>query len=162
MDERNACALLKQRFEAAGFKIEENRPFEEEGIAFELDGFDPAARVGYEYISSEAGDSWDVDADVQAALEARRKKGEVHILFVDEADAAQLEERADAFLAGLKPPAKKKRAPAAKKDPVKKQPAKKESAKKEPVKKEPAKKEPLKKEPAAAKKQSAAKKQPAD
>ena len=126
MDERNACALLKQRFEAAGFKIEENRPFEEEGVAFEIDGFDPEARVGYEYISAEAGDSWDVDGDVQAALEARRKKGEVHILFVDEADAAELGERADAFLAALvkKKPAKKKPA-AAKKEPAapKKKPA---------------------------------------
>ena len=137
MDERNACALLKQRFEAAGFKIEENRPFEEEGIAFEIDGFDPEARVGYEYISAEAGDSWDVDGDVQAALEARRKKGEVHILFVDEADAAELGARADAFLAALKKPAKKK--PAAKK-------------------KEPAA---PKKEPAAPKKKPAARKKKA-
>jgi hypothetical protein len=137
MDERNACALLKQRFEAAGFKIEENRPFEEEGVAFEIDGFDPEARVGYEYISAEAGDSWDVDGDVQAALEARRKKGEVHILFVDEADAAELGARADAFLAALKKPAKKK--PAAKK-------------------KEPAA---PKKEPAAPKKKPAARKKKA-
>ena len=131
MDERNACALLKQRFEAAGFKIEENRPFEEEGVAFEIDGFDPEARVGYEYISAEAGDSWDVDGDVQAALEARRKKGEVHILFVDEADAAELGERADAFLAGLakkktkKPAAAKPKAPAA---PKKKPAARKKKA----------------------------------
>lgn len=137
MDERNACALLKQRFEAAGFKIEENRPFEEEGIAFEIDGFDPEARVGYEYISAEAADSWDVDADVQAALEARRKKGEVHILFVDEADAAELGERADAFLAGLK---KKPRAkPRAKKPAAAAKPKSKPAAKAKPKPKKTAK-----------------------
>jgi hypothetical protein len=129
MDERNACALLKQRFEAAGFHIEENRPFDEAGVQFEIDGFDPEARVGYEYISSEAGDGWDVDATVVAALEARRKKGEVHVLFVDEADAARLGELADAFLASLapkpkKPAAKPKKAAAPKAKP-KAKPAKK-------------------------------------
>jgi len=121
MDERNACALLKQRFEAAGFHIEENRPFDEAGVQFEIDGFDPEARVGYEYISSEAGDGWDVDAKVVAALEARREKGEVHVLFVDEADASRLGELADAFLASLakpkKPAAKPKKAAAAKAKP---------------------------------------------
>ena len=137
MDERNACALLKQRFEAAGYRIEENRPFEEQGVAFEIDGFDPDARVGYEYISSEAGDSWDVGEEVVAAMEARREKGEIHILFVDEANAAELGERADAFLAALE-----------------QKPGKKGGAKVAPAEKSAAK-------PAAAKKETAAKAKPA-
>ena len=123
MDERAACQLLKQRFEAAGFHIEENRPFEEDGVRFEIDGFDPAARVGYEYITREAGDDWDVDGDVIAALAARRDKGELFVLVVDERDApdaAALAARAAEFLAALpaKPAAKKKPA-AAKKKPSK-------------------------------------------
>jgi hypothetical protein len=112
VDERAACALLKQRFEAAGFTIEDNRPFDEDGIRFEIDGFDPHRRVGYEYLSEEAGDSWDVDEAVIAALEERRKRGELHILIVDEShapDPASLATAADAFLAdlrarGLSPP----------------------------------------------------------
>jgi len=117
MEERRACALLKARFEQAGFAIEENRAFDEKGIRFEIDGFDAARRVGYEYITAEAGDSWDVDGDVIAALEERRRTGELHILVVDEADApdeAALSARADAFLAALP-----KAAPAAAAKPAK-------------------------------------------
>jgi hypothetical protein len=105
MQEAKACALLKQRFEAAGFRIQENRTFDEGGIRFEIDGIDPERRVGYEYVSSEAGDGWDVDGDVIAALEARREKGELYILVVDEAEATEeavLGEKIDDFLDELR------------------------------------------------------------
>jgi hypothetical protein len=120
MEERQACALLKQRFEAAGYRIQENIPFDEEGVQFEIDGFDPDARVGYEYISTEAGDSWDVDEHVVAALDARRKNGEIHVLLVDEADASRIGELADAFLSELKKAVKPAKKPAAKKPAAKK------------------------------------------
>ncbi len=105
MTERDACALLKQRFEAAGFHIAENIPFEEDGVRFEIDGFDADRRVGYEYLTNEAGDSWDVDGAVIAALDARRKVGELHVLVVDEADAPDAEllgAAADTFLRDLR------------------------------------------------------------
>ena len=105
MDERSACALLKQRFQAAGFTIEDNRTFDEDGIRFEIDGFDPDRRVGYEYLTEEAGDSWDVDEAVIAALEERRKRGDLHILIIDEThapDPASLATAADTFLAELR------------------------------------------------------------
>lgn len=105
MEERAACALLRARFEAAGFHIEENRAFDEAGIRFEIDGFDAEHRVGYEYLTAEAGDGWDVDGTVIAALEARKQRGELFVLVVDEADAPDLEslgERADAFLDELR------------------------------------------------------------
>ena len=108
MEERAACALLKARFEQAGFRIAEHQSFDENGIRFEIDGFDAERRVGYEYVTEEAGDGWDVDGDVIAALEARRKNGELHILVVDEAqapDEASLRRRADAFIAELPAPA---------------------------------------------------------
>jgi hypothetical protein len=47
MEERKACALLKARFEAAGFHIAENVMFDEDHIRFEIDGYDANARVGY-------------------------------------------------------------------------------------------------------------------
>src|SRR5690242_13631054 len=100
VEERAACALLKQRFESAGLTIAENRAFDEGGVRFEIDGFDAAHRVGYEYLTTEAGDSWDVDDAVIAALAERRKRGELHVLIVDEADApdeAALGKAADAF-----------------------------------------------------------------
>jgi len=126
MEEIAACALLKARFEAAGYRIEENIDFDEDGVRFELDGFDPDKRVGYEYVSSDAGDGWDVDDSVIAALAARRDKGELFVLVIDERDAPDpgaLGAKADAFLAGLPKSEKKKPAkkpPAAKKKPAKK------------------------------------------
>ena len=126
MEETAACALLKARFEAAGYRIEENIDFDEDGVRFELDGFDPDKRVGYEYVSSDAGDGWDVDDSVIGALAARRDKGELFVLVIDERDAPDpgaLGAKADAFLAGLPKSEKKKPAkkpPAAKKKPAKK------------------------------------------
>ena len=113
MEERAACAQLKRRFEAAGFRIKENQTFDEDGVWFEIDGFDAARRVGYEYVTAEAGDGWDVDGDVIAALAERRKAGELYVLVVDEGDApdaASLDQTIDAFLAEL--PAPKPDAPA--------------------------------------------------
>jgi len=104
VEERFACAQLKQRFEAAGFHIKENQLFDEDGVRFEIDGFDADRRVGYEYITDEAGDGWDVDDDVIAALAERRERGELHVLIVDEADApdkASLDESIDEFLEDL-------------------------------------------------------------
>ena len=105
MEERAACALLKQRFEAAGFTIEDNRLFDEDGVRFEIDGFDAQHRVGYEYLTEEAGDSWDVDESVIAALEERRKRGELYVLIVREADApdaGSLGRATDLFLTELR------------------------------------------------------------
>ena len=105
MDERKACQQLKQRFEAAGFRITEGVDFDEHGLRFELDGFDADARVGYEYHTREAGDGWDVDAAVVAKLAELHQAGKVHILVVSE-DAAPDEAKLDAaitpFLAALK------------------------------------------------------------
>ena len=135
MEERKACALLKERFEAAGLAIEENRAFDEGGVRFEIDGYDPEKRVGYEYLTEEAGDSWDVDGDVKAALAARRAKGELYVLVIDEAeapDADALGEMVDEFLGELKAKgvigggAEKKKKPA----PPKKKPAPAKGARK--------------------------------
>jgi hypothetical protein len=127
MEERKACALLKRRFEAAGFHIEENRPFDEHGVRFDIDGFDPAHRVGYEYVTREAGDDWDVDGGVIAELAERRSKGELFVLVVDEANAPDeptLESAIARFLDELREreviPAKAKEKPKAKKPAAKK------------------------------------------
>jgi hypothetical protein len=104
MTEQSACALLKARFEKAGYAISENVAFDEDGVAFEVDGFDAAKRVGYEYITDEAGDTWDVDNEVIAKLAARRDAGELFILVVGESDApdaAALGRAADLFLGQL-------------------------------------------------------------
>jgi hypothetical protein len=105
MDERKACEHLKQRFEQAGFRIAERVDFAAHGLHFELDGFDAAANVGYEYITAEAGDGWDVDDEVIAKLAALRQSGQLCVLVVDETDAkdeADLDRAVDDFIAQLK------------------------------------------------------------
>lgn len=144
MEERAACAQLKQRFEAVGFHIKENQPFDEDGVRFDIDGFDAAHRVGYEYVTSEAGDGWDVDDDVIAALHERRKRGELYVLVVDEADApdqAALDDAIDDFFeelrdGGAMPQAAAQPAPPAQpKPPAKPPPTPKAAAKKKPARK---------------------------
>jgi hypothetical protein len=105
MDERKACEQLQRRFAQAGFAIVENVDFHQHGLRFDLDGFDAKAGVGYEYVTDEAGDGWDVDEDVIQKLTELRKRGTLYILVVDEAeapDAASLDRAVDEFLAELK------------------------------------------------------------
>lgn len=122
MTEREGCALLKAKFEAAGYEIAENVPFDEDGVSFEIDGWDADKRVGYEYVTEEAGDGWDVDERVRKALAARK---DLHVLIVDETDEKTLAAAADTFLAGIAPKSPKpKKAPARKKPATTKAPAK--------------------------------------
>lgn len=145
MTEQAACALLKARFENAGYAIQDNVAFDEDGVAFEVDGFDAAKRVGYEYITDEAGDSWDVDNEVIAKLAARRDAGGLFILVVGESeapDAEALGRAADLFLGQLheleatakpakaRPAAKKSAATPPKAKPAPAKPAAKVAAKK--------------------------------
>lgn len=86
LTEAEGSALLKVRFEQAGYAIEAPFAFSEEGVDVELDGFDPDRRVGYEFITTEAGDRASFTPEVVAKLEARMEKGELYLLLVDEAD----------------------------------------------------------------------------
>lgn len=105
MRERDGCALLKERFEKAGFVIQEGYRLDEEGLRIELDGFDPGRRVGYEYVTAEAGDPWEVTPAVVDRLGERMERGELFVLVVDEEEAADAETlafAADRFLERLR------------------------------------------------------------
>lgn len=102
LDEQRGSALLKRHFESAGYQIAENHPYEVAGRIIRLDGFDPARRVGYEFLTSAAGDRAELSADVVAALEEQAESGQAFVLLVDEVDApdeADLELAARRFLA---------------------------------------------------------------
>ena len=105
MDERTGRALLRERFTAAGLTIQEDFPFREGTIAFSMDGYDPARRIGYEYITTEAGDREELTPALLAELEALMARGQLHVLLVDEHDVdnqpAALTRAADRFLAAL-------------------------------------------------------------
>jgi hypothetical protein len=102
MDEREGCALLAARFAAAGLAVAEHVRFQEGGLDVTLDGWDAARRVGYEYITTAAGDRAEFTPEVVAALEARMQKGELYLLLLDERelpDGELLTRAADGFLA---------------------------------------------------------------
>lgn len=55
LSESAGRVVLKEAFEAQGYHITENYPLSLEGVQVELDGYDPRARVGYEYLTEEDG-----------------------------------------------------------------------------------------------------------
>jgi hypothetical protein len=102
--EAEGTALLRARFTEAGYTIAENFHFHEGDVEVDLDGWDAAARVGYEYLTEEAGDFKQFDAATLARFEARMAKGELFVLLVDEHEAITaeaLEAAAHGFLAEL-------------------------------------------------------------
>lgn len=95
MDEEAGCGLLKQQFTEAGFQIQEDYPLHEGPIRFNVDGFDPVRRVGYEYITTAAGDRIELTPEVVTALESRMAQGaqsDLFIFLIDEQNVSGPEE----------------------------------------------------------------------
>jgi hypothetical protein len=84
IDEKQGRAVLKGAFEKAGYTIEEDFPFRVASSVINLDGYDPARRVGYEYITTAAGDRGDLNDNVLEELNQLNEEGLVQILLVDE------------------------------------------------------------------------------
>ena len=104
MKEADGCALLLSRFTEAGYAIATDFHFREGAIEVDLDGWDEKARVGYEYITSEAGDQKQFDDKTLGEFERRMEKGDLYVLLVDEHDAvteSALDAAASGFLSEL-------------------------------------------------------------
>ena len=86
MTEREGCEVLRRCFTAAGLAIAERHPLALDAGTVELDGYDAARRVGYEYLTSEAGDHRTVTPAMRDELERRMAAGELHVLLIDEED----------------------------------------------------------------------------
>ena len=84
MDEKTGCAILFDVCKSAGYKIKQNVKFKEEGLKFIADGWDKEARVGYEFITDEAGDRKEFDEKTCDELEARMRRDELHFFLCDE------------------------------------------------------------------------------
>lgn len=105
MDETQGSEVLAACFERAGLQVQRGYAFDERGVRVSLDGFDPVRRVGFEFITTEAGDRAEFTPAVVAELERRMAAGDLYLLLVDEADIpseAVLVDAADAFLARLR------------------------------------------------------------
>jgi hypothetical protein len=85
--EAEGCALLLAKFTEAGYAIAPDFHFKEGDIEVDLDGWDAAARVGYEYITREAGDHKQFDDATLGLFEERMMKGDLYVLLVDENQA---------------------------------------------------------------------------
>lgn len=112
MDEATGCRILKEQFTQAGLAIAENYPLHEAPICFNVDGFDPDARIGYEYITTAAGDRRELTPELLAALESRMRQGVpttqggLYIFLIDEhqvKDEQELRSAAAQFLARVQP-----------------------------------------------------------
>jgi len=103
LTEAEGRALLEARFREAGFAIVESYRLTEGDLDVELDGFDPDRRVGYEFLTTEAGDRVEFTPAVVAALERRAAAGELSVFLVDEAevDGPALDRFARRFLQRL-------------------------------------------------------------
>ncbi len=106
LGEEAGGAILARVFAARGYALERNAPFElrVQGGAVKtvhLDGYDAAQRVGFELVTTAAGDRAEFTPDVLDALEGKMARGECFLLLVDETDGlgeAELERAAGRFL----------------------------------------------------------------
>ena len=150
LSETQGCDLLSRLFTKRGYAIKRNVQFREYGVEFHIDGWDPRARVGFEFLTSEDEDHDDLTLDEYKELSAAQRRGELAVFIIDEVEplsaedlAAEahefLDEVADAAHARLKAAARRrtalKKKAVVKKGAAKKKPARVAAAKKPAVKK---------------------------
>ena len=113
LTEMQGCDLLARLFSKRGYTIERNVVFREYGVEFHIDGWDPRARVGFEFLTSEDDDHIDLTLEEYNELTAAQRRGELALFIIDEVEplaaedlAAEahefLDEVADAIHARLK------------------------------------------------------------
>lgn len=104
IDEKTGSRVLAARFTAAGLSLKDDYPFAAAGRTIHLDGYDPERKIGFEYLTTEAGDREEITPEVVADLELRMGRGELFVLLIDEReveDEATLIHAADHFLSVL-------------------------------------------------------------
>ncbi len=105
MNEREGSLRLREVFEAAGCSITVGHRLRLASSEVSLDGWDASRRIGFEFITTEAGDRAEFTPAVVEELEAKMHAGELFVFLVDEADipdAPALERGARRFLAHLR------------------------------------------------------------
>jgi hypothetical protein len=140
LSELQGCDLLARLFKARGYSIARNVQFREYGVEFHIDGWDAAARVGFEFLTSEDDDHDDLTLEEYNVLTSAQRRGELALFIIDEVEPLSaadltveahdfLDEVADAARARLRA-ATRRKPTRAKKNAVKKKAAKKPATKK--------------------------------
>ena len=99
--EAEGCAILARVFESRGYRIARDVGLEIGEVEFTADGWDAEAKVGFEYMTREAGDHIDLKPDEVTLLGQRMERGELFLLIIDESRieiADDLEYAASSFL----------------------------------------------------------------
>ena len=154
LSETAACDLLARLFRSRGYAIERNVPFREYGVEFHIDGWDPRARVGFEFLSSEDDDHDDLSLAEYKTLSTAQQRGELALFILDEVEplsaanlmaAARdfLDEAADAARARAVQRARGGKKVAAARRPAARKPAAKKTTTKQPAAKKPVPKKPV-------------------
>ncbi len=105
MNEHEGSAKLRKVFEAAGCSIVEGFRLPLAAGEVSLDGWDEQRRIGYEFITTNAGDRAEFTPAVVSELEAKMNAGELFVFLVDEVDIPDdgaLERAARRFLDQLR------------------------------------------------------------
>ncbi|MFM7109074.1 MAG: hypothetical protein ACKOZU_10865 [Planctomycetaceae bacterium] len=112
LSEDEGCDLLARAFRARGYAIKRNVRFREYDVEFQVDGWDAKARVGFEFLSSEAHDHDDLTLGEFKRLMAAQQRGELALFIVDESEqltAPDLAAAAEEFLDEVKAAGPRKR-----------------------------------------------------
>lgn len=86
LSEFDGCDLLAKLFRARGYAIKRNQLFREYGVEFHVDGWDPQARVGFEFLTSEDEDHDDLSLEEYKVLCDAQRRGELALFIIDEVE----------------------------------------------------------------------------
>jgi hypothetical protein len=101
ISETKACDLLARIVRSRGYRVTRNFTFREYGVEFHADGWDPQARVGFEFLTSEDDDHDDLTLAEYQTLMAAQLRGELALFIIDEVEplsTSELFEAAEEFL----------------------------------------------------------------
>jgi hypothetical protein len=101
LNEYQGREILKELFEGRGYAIVEGFPFREGDVSFNADGWDPSARVGYEFMTTSERDHEDLSPDELLRLSEWIREGRLFLFIIDETDvgdADELRAAAESFL----------------------------------------------------------------
>jgi len=91
LSEIEGCDLLARLFRARGYTLQRNVHFREYGVEFHIDGWDPKARVGFEFLTSEDDDHDDLTLEEYKTLTAAQRRGDLALFIIDEVEPVSAE-----------------------------------------------------------------------
>ncbi len=93
ISESAAREILDRVFRRAGIAMQNDYPFRIERTMLSLDGYDPVAKVGYQFVAhADADVVTDFDTSAESALRELDRAGKVRLFIVHDGDVRDLDE----------------------------------------------------------------------